>query len=196
HGRGHERTRAVPHRAESLGEGHGLGSERVVAVVAHAVGGWVEPGHDRAVGRQRDRRRARSIGAANPFLSQAVDRRRVRDTESVATEPVRSERVDGDEEDVRALPALAARERQEEERSGERGGGESARCVSLRAQEVFAVPDFPAVALYVKGWSTAYSPGPAVMVSGIETGALLASAFVSPYCASWVCRSPFRLKEK
>ena len=58
------------------------------------------------------------------------------------------------------------------------------------------MPDFPAVALYVKGWSTAYSPGPAVMVSGIETATLLALAFVSPYWANAVCRSPFRLKEK
>ena len=133
--------------AEALGESHGLGPERIVAVVAHAVRGRVEPGHDRAVSRQRDRRRARDIGAANPFLGQAVGRRRVREAESVAAEPVRSQRVDGDDEHVRALPVLAAGKRHEKERPSERRGDESSRCAYPRAQEVFAVPDFPAVAL-------------------------------------------------
>jgi hypothetical protein len=72
------------------------------------------------VGRKRDRRRARGVGAADAFLGQAVDRRRVREAEAVAAEPVRSQRVDGDDENVQALLALAAGERDEEQRSGER----------------------------------------------------------------------------
>ena len=47
-------------------------------------------------------------------------------------------------------------------------------------QELFAVPFFPAVALYVKGWSVAFSPGPAVSVTGTVTPAFFASAFVRP----------------
>ena len=97
HGGRDEGARAPARRVQALRERRRLGAERVVAVVAHAVCRWIEPGHDRGVRRQRDRGRRRGVGAADPLARQPVDRRRMGQAVAVAAEPVGPQRVDGDQ---------------------------------------------------------------------------------------------------
>ena len=85
-----------------------------------------------------------------PSSRQAVDRRRVREAEAVAAEPVGPQRVDGDDEHVRARRARShAESRRQDERSGGERRRRTRRLVArpARAQEAFAVPVFPCVAL-------------------------------------------------
>jgi hypothetical protein len=109
--RRHEGSRVVAGAADPFGERHGLVAEREVAVVAHAVGRGVEAGHDRAVGGEGDGGDGRGVRATDALVGQAVDRRGVRQPEAVAAEAVGPQRVDGDQEDVRARPVAAAGER-------------------------------------------------------------------------------------
>jgi hypothetical protein len=85
------------------------------------------------VRRQRDGCGGRGVGAAHAFARQPVDRRRLRQAEAVAPEPVGPQRVDGDDEDVRPRsPLAAAREREQR-----------ARRQREPRQDAFAVPDLP-----------------------------------------------------
>ena len=84
----HERRRPVTCRRQPLGEGDRLGTEGVVPVVPNAVRRRVESRHDRAVGRERDRRGGRGIRAADALARQPVDRRGVGELEAVAADPV------------------------------------------------------------------------------------------------------------
>ena len=65
------------------------------AVQADAVFSRQRAGHDRGVGRKRQRHRAARVAEAHAARRQPVDRRR-----QAAPDPVRAQGVDGDEEDV------------------------------------------------------------------------------------------------
>ena len=91
--------------------------------------------------------------------------------------------TEGDEEDVRTVASLTGGERHQHDQRAEHGyrfTNEPSCHARVLRQELFAVPFFPWVAVYVKAWSVAYSPGPAVSVTGTETPAFFASAFVRP----------------
>jgi hypothetical protein len=95
-----------------------------------------------------DGRRAGDVGAPHTFLRQTVERRGARETESVASEPVGPQRVDGDDEHVRVLAAGAGEQHRQDERSDrERPTHAWRRSGPREIQEAFALPDFPCVAL-------------------------------------------------
>ncbi len=117
-----DRLGAVAGPLQALGQGDRVVAQGKGAVVAHPVGRRIEAGQDRRVRGEGDGRGAHRIGAAHPLGRQAVDRRRPRELEAVATEAVGAGGVEGDEEEVRPRAASAARgggERERRERDGQ-----------------------------------------------------------------------------
>ena len=94
-----EGGRLVASRPEDLREGpFGSGQDKA-AVVAHAMGGRIAPRHDRAVGRERDRRGGARFQEEDALASDGSESRRFDRRVAVATYPVGAGGVQRQEDD-------------------------------------------------------------------------------------------------
>ena len=116
----HEGGRLEPGGAHPLGERRKIRFEAEDQVVADTVVGWIEGRHQRGVRGERERCRRERRFEAHSFRGDAVQRRGARPLSSVAAQPIRPERVDGDEDHPLGPAAAAAcrgggRQKQQEE---------------------------------------------------------------------------------
>ncbi len=100
HDRGDESLGVEADGLQAFGEGHRSGAQGVGAVVANPVRGWKEPRQDRRVGGQSNRCGRHRVAAAHAGGCQAVEIGRARRSVAVAAQPVGSQGIDGDEQDV------------------------------------------------------------------------------------------------
>ena len=109
-----ERGGRVAACLQERGQGLPILGEHVGAVVVHAVVRRLEAAQDRRVGRQRQRDRRQRLLEHRALRGEGVDVRRQARGPAVGADPVRAQRVDGDEEDARPRagpPARAASSR-------------------------------------------------------------------------------------